>query len=58
MVNILFIGYHLYSVSAGVYFLIVLAVVSAEAVVGLVLAVLYFRTTATLDLDNLSTLNG
>ena len=58
MLNFLFIGYNSQSALSMVYFLIIIVLVASEAVIGLVLTILYQKSSLNISLDNLAILNG
>jgi NADH-quinone oxidoreductase subunit K len=58
MLSFVITGYRIYDYNSMSYFLVILAVVASEAVVGLVLAVLYHRVAKTINLQNLNSLKG
>lgn len=58
MLNFLFIGYNSQSALSMVYFLIIIVLVASEAVIGLVLTILYQKSSLNISLDNLAVLNG
>jgi len=51
-------GYVPHTELSVVYFLVILALIAAEAVVGLVLTILYFKAGRNINLGNMSTLHG